>query len=238
MLPGGAVESRGLTPSGTGVPDLLGSPYYELPTRVKFSPDGSLRCLPAGAGENASLAYWRPRRGESFSTFRSRWSGDTSARFLSRNSRQTDVISCSCAPSLMPRGHKTVLPRAYDTKTWEKRDRPPGLPENSLTCVESPKGKRAVVLLNDDVVALWDAERHRLYATLDKNVQIREAAFSPDESMVAMATVNPQKGGPWRLRTRVWKVDSGRSVHPDGDEGVLRHQRLERQERPPARKSG
>jgi len=53
------------------------------------------------------------------------------------------------------KGNVSLSPLVYDTETWEKRDRLPGLPENALTCIESPNGKRAVLFLKGDVVALW-----------------------------------------------------------------------------------
>ncbi len=116
-------------------------------------------------------------------------------------------------------GHRTILPRVYDTKTWEKLDKMPGYPENALTCFEAPKAKRAVVLLKGSLMSLWDSERHRQYAKLDKNVQIRQVAFSPDELMVAIATLQEPEGHEWPrwtsrgFRIRIWSMATGELAH-------------------------
>ena len=117
------------------------------------------------------------------------------------------------------KGHKTMLPRIYDTKTWTRHDVLPDFPANVLTCIEAAKGKRAVVLLKGGVMVLWDCEHHREYARLDKDVQIRQVAFSPDESMVAIATLRDRGDGEWPkwtswgFRIRVWKIATGEVAH-------------------------
>ncbi len=112
-----------------------------------------------------------------------------------------------------PRG-KIISSRIYDTRTWQKLDRLPGFPDDCLTCVEASKTRRVVLFLKGNVVALWDSERHAVYATLDEDVRIREVAFSPDESMVAMATVHKRDDKYWTTyRIRVWKTDTGELVH-------------------------
>ena len=79
---------------------------------------------------------------------------------------------------------------------------------------EAPKSKRAVVLLKDRVLALWDAAQHREYAKLDEDVIVRQVAFSPDESMVALATLHKREDKAGTLyRIRVWKMAAGEQVH-------------------------
>ena len=104
--------------------------------------------------------------------------------------------------------------RVYDTKTWERIDKLPGLPGGIIGYFEAPKSKRAVVLLKDRVLALWNADQHREYAKLDEDVLVHQVAFSPDESMVALATVHKREGTNWAIhRIRVWKMDTGELVH-------------------------
>ena len=79
------------------------------------------------------------------------------------------------------------------------------LPDDALAHIKTPDGKRAVVLLKGNIMALWDVEGHRQYATLDENVKVQEVAISPDQSMVAISTGNNC--------IRIWKLANGELVH-------------------------
>ena len=86
-----------------------------------------------------------------------------------------------------------------------------GLPDDALAHIRTPNGKRAVVLLKGNTMALWDFEGHRQYAKLDEHVRIREVAFSPDQSMVAISTGND---GGWEIDCiRIWNLATGELVH-------------------------
>jgi hypothetical protein len=55
-----------------------------------------------------------------------------------------------------------------------------GLPDDALAHIRTPNGKRAVVLLKGNTMALWDFEGHRQYAKLDEHVRIREVGVRLD----------------------------------------------------------
>jgi WD40 repeat protein len=113
-----------------------------------------------------------------------------------------------------PVGDQAESVRIYDAKTWERKDRLPGMPDGVMRYCESPKSKRAVIVLADRILGLWDAEKHRDYARLDKGVLVERIAFSPDGSMVAVETFNQSYGKYWNIcRIRIWKMDSGELVH-------------------------
>ncbi len=208
-------------------------PHERVPHGIKLSPDGSLAVLLSTWGDCCVVdtKAWKvvrdfeePRVG--------RYGGKLYFPQFTAHGRFL-LFLCS-----MPDvdGYRTVLPRAYDTKTWQRYDRLPGLPENALTCIESPKGKFAVVLLKGpimaqrekdhlgeraergeedwqgSVMALWDSERRCQYARLDEDVRIHEVAFSPDRSMVAIATEHRCPYHPV-YHIRVWKLDTGELVH-------------------------
>ncbi|MGO9114243.1 MAG: WD40 repeat domain-containing protein [Thermoguttaceae bacterium] len=192
--------------------------YGRNPQGIKFSPDGSLAEI-TGKGWGSHCCVIDTKARKIVREFQEDTVGPyictlgfpqftADGRFL--------VFLCSQPDS---NGHRTILPQVYDTKSWEKRDKLPGYPENTLTCIETAKGKKAIVLLKGGVVALWDSERHREYAKLDENVQIRQVAFSPDESMVAMATLHEREGQDWPtwtswgFRIRIWKMATGELVH-------------------------
>ncbi len=184
------------------------------PQGITFSPNGSLAVAIPYRGVGFHWSVWdtktrkvvrdfqEPLVGQHYGTLRfPQFTAD--GRFL--------LFLCSPPGS---NDDTAILPRVYDTKTWEKRNRLPGFPGNVLTCIEAPKGKRTVILLKGNVTALWDSEGHREYAKLDEDVQIRQVAFSPDASMVAMATLHKQGDKYWTIyRIRVWKTATGELVH-------------------------
>ncbi len=187
---------------------------------IKFSPDGSLAVSAGFAGwEGNRCSVIDAKTGKVVRHFQEPMVGRQMGilRFPQFTADGRFLLLLCFQPD--GNGHVTVLPRVYDTKTWVTRDKLPGFPENALTCIEAPKGKRAVVLLKGSVAALWDRERHREYAKLDEDVQIRQVAFSPDESMVAMATLHERGDGywprwtTWGYRIRIWKMATGELVH-------------------------
>lgn len=103
--------------------------------------------------------------------------------------------------------------RAYDTRTWERIGKLPGLPDGVLDYVEGPCGKHAVIRLKEKTLGLWDIAGRREYARLAERVQSCNVAFSPDESMVAIATKH-RHDEKWPFyRVRIWKMDKGDLVH-------------------------
>ena len=110
-------------------------------------------------------------------------------------------------------GHITIVPRAYDTKSGQMYDKLPGLPDNAVACIEAPRRKRAVLLLKGNSMVLWNSERRIKYAKLLEHVRIKEVAFSPDESMVAVSTGRDGEDGGTIDNVSVWRMDSGDLVH-------------------------
>lgn len=91
--------------------------------------------------------------------------------------------------------------RIFDTHTWEQVPRLPDVPEDTLQYIEASSKRCAVIRSKSGGVRLWDLERHAVIAKLDNDTEIEEAAFAPDDSLVAVATA---ERGP-----RVWRTDSG-----------------------------
>ncbi len=103
----------------------------------------------------------------------------------------------------------------YDTKTWRRRQAlPDNMPRDAIAYAPAPTTKRAVYLSKSEVLTLWDAERRRDVARMDENVRLHRAAFSPDESLVAVATAHKVSGDYWgRYRIRIWRVVDGALAH-------------------------
>ena len=200
------------------VKDLKELPYGWNPQNIKFSPDGSLAVFSGDRWEYHCCVIdtktWKVLRDFQAPEV-GRYSGTLGFPQFTADGRFL-VFLCSQPDS---NGNRTILPRIYDTKSWEQRDRLPGFPENLLTCMEVPNGGRAVLFLKGGVVALWDSEQHREYAKLDENVLIRQVAFSRDGSLVVMATLPYESSldGPiWvghNFRIRIWKMATGELVH-------------------------
>lgn len=103
---------------------------------------------------------------------------------------------------------------AYDSKTWQRGGTLPGLPDGVHGYVESRTRKHAVILLKDKTLALWDPAGHRNYAKIAASVESFKVAFSPDESIVAIASEKEHGNGYWPCyRIRLWKTDAGRLLH-------------------------
>jgi hypothetical protein len=181
-----------------------------IPQNIKFSPDGSLAVITGWGASNCCLVdtkTWKLLR-----DFQEPMVGRYGSNlYFPQFTADGRFLLFLCArPDI--KGHVTTVSRAYDTKSWAKLDKLPWLPEDALTCVESPRAKWAVLLLKGNVLALWNSQQRKIYATLDKKVLIQDVVFSHDESMVAV--VSKQEATPSRdYRIRIWKMDSGHIVH-------------------------
>jgi len=106
--------------------------------------------------------------------------------------------------------------RFFDTRSWQRVDSLPDVPQDAVQYLPAAKKSRAVVRSNAGTVSLWDIDRHVAVAELAKDCIDLEtvfspldAVFSPDESQVA---VYEREQG-WRIQhLRVWKTDSGKLV--------------------------
>lgn len=87
------------------------------------------------------------------------------------------VLQCS-EPSL----------RIIDTSTWERVDRLPGIPRDAVGYFPAIKRRRAVIQRKEGAIALWDLDRNAQVVELDTEGTLRDAVFSPDETVVAVVT--------------------------------------------------
>src|SRR5262245_9351910 len=103
----------------------------------------------------------------------------------------------------------------YDTKTWRRLHAPPDdMPRDAIAYITAPTTKRAIYLSKSVALALWDAGQLREIAKLDCSVRLDCAAFSPDESLVAVATAHKFSGDYWgTFRIRIWRVGDGTLAH-------------------------
>ena len=172
------------------------------PEEIRFSPDGSLAAFSGGCGCHVlDTKTWQVlAQFEESGVARSSPRFTADGRFL--------ILHCYY------NGRKASRLRAYDIQSGESRGISIGLPMGALDYVEARSGKRAVILLKDKTVALWDVARRRDYAKLAEHVESCKVAFSPDESIVAIATERQRDDGNWPFyRIRIWKTDAGKLEH-------------------------
>lgn len=120
-------------------------------------------------------------------------------------------------PAFAPDGRHLLLLcgqlslRVYEVGTWQRVQRLPEAPEDAMQYVPAEKLPRAVVRTVAGQVLLWDSANYRAISTLDEGVFIAHAAFSPDESLVAVATARqPGYSSYWGTpRLRLWRSDTG-----------------------------
>ncbi len=192
------------------VPDTSATPVrWYSPDDLKLSPDGSLAAVISFVNCWVfDTRTWQPVR---------RIAGGIPGK----------AGYCFSSPRFTADGRSLLLRRydyddkittlvAYDTTTWESRGKLAGMPDGVRDYVESRTGKHAVILLKNrelEVRALWNPAGHR-YAKLAERVESYKVAFSPDESMVAIATERQHDEGYWpSYRVRVWKTDTGQLVN-------------------------
>ena len=103
----------------------------------------------------------------------------------------------------------------YETTNWNKLKTLRWLPENLHAYIPATKRKRGIILSALGELALWDSDMQQKYAKLDENVCIQRIAFSPDETLIAIATSTPKGcgGNQGHYRIRIWKMDTGDLVH-------------------------
>jgi len=102
----------------------------------------------------------------------------------------------------------------YDAGTGQRIDRLPEAPDDVVKYVPARKSKRAVVQSGTEIVSLWDTAQHREIAKLRENAELYEAAFSPDESLVVVATQSTVRGESWTgASIDIWRADTGAKMH-------------------------
>jgi len=103
----------------------------------------------------------------------------------------------------------------FDTQSWQCANARAEVPAEAIQFVHSPKNWRAIARLKSGEVVLWDTAKHRQICVLGTNVFLERVAFSPDESLVAIATAKSSGylnywGEP---AIHIWKAGSGKLVH-------------------------
>jgi len=181
----------------------ISTPHYTSVSGLSLSPDGAFAAIQRwGDVQLLETKTWR--RVQDFSepiigrrrNLLSHPEFTTDGRFL---------LLRSSEPALL----------VYDTKTWKRRQKlPDDMPRDAVDYVPAPTTKRAVYLSKNNVLTLWDADQRREIAKLDDNVRLDHCAFSPDESLVAVATAQKVSGGYWRpYRIRIWRTEDGTLTH-------------------------
>jgi len=104
--------------------------------------------------------------------------------------------------------------KVYDTKTWEPAPMLPGIPKDAITYIVPPKGANTVYVTKDGTLKIWDAKKQKDIATLDTATVLIRAAFSPDKSLIAAATMpkDPSGYSPHK-QVRVWNLKTGKPVN-------------------------
>jgi WD40 repeat protein len=127
---------------------------------------------------------------------------------------------CLSNPHFTPDGNYLLLQSSqpaliiYQTTTWQRVAAVPGMPDGALAYFPAPQSRRSVYLTATGEIALWNIPEKRKIATLDDNGRIIHLAFSPDQSMVAAATLHgagERFAGVYRVR--IWNADNGALVH-------------------------
>jgi WD40 repeat protein len=126
-------------------------------------------------------------------------------------------INSLFGPAFTPDGHYLLLQtsqpalRIYDTQTWQTESHIAAVPADAVTYFPSADWSRAVIATNAGHVQLWDTAREHAIANLGTGV-LRDAAFSPDRSMVAVVMHVGQTNMSGTLHVRIWDTQSGQLV--------------------------
>ena len=85
--------------------------------------------------------------------------------------------------------------------------------QETLQYFPSVSGRRAVLMTKDHSLALWDVARRQEGTPLDDGLVVHRVAFSPDESLVAIATGPRTHDGASPHRLRIWNVATEKLIH-------------------------
>ena len=187
------------------------------PEEIRLSPDGSLAAFAGGSWCHVlEHRTWQ---------LLPRFEGPPGvARYAPRFTADGRFLLLHCSGYDEKTMMRQVTLRAYDTKSGEDKGQLPGLPDGVLDYVEGTSGKHAVILLKKKTLGLRDIAGHRDYAKLAERIETCKVAFSPDESMVAIATERQRDDGNWPFyRVRIWNTATGKleqELQPTGHHAV------------------
>jgi hypothetical protein len=105
----------------------------------------------------------------------------------------------------------TNLPavQIYDTRSWRLLKQLAGLPAGAIAYYPSSDWKWGVAVFPSGEVSLWDKERERSLARIDLGGELQRVAFSPDDSRVAVVTLDQDQS---MNHLRVWNRTDGKLV--------------------------
>jgi WD40 repeat protein len=162
-------------------------------TRLTISPDGSLAIVEGwGSVYVLDTRTWAESRRFPESSVAEKRYGSSNPHFTPDGKY---LLMQSDQPAL----------RILDTETWQPLPHLQGMPVDALDWFPASSARRSVYLTNNGQVALWNPDEKRDVAVLDGDSSyILSLAWSPDESMVAIATVRqPGDGLPVSCRIRI-----------------------------------
>ena len=105
----------------------------------------------------------------------------------------------------------TNLPavHVYDTRSWRLVKQMAGLPADAIAYYPSSNWKWGVAVFRSGEISLWDKERERSLARIDLGGELERVAFSPDDSRVAVVTLDQDQS---INHLRVWDGADGKLV--------------------------
>ena len=111
---------------------------------------------------------------------------------------------------LLLQGSEPTL-KAFDTTTWQQQPIPAEIPQGALAYYPSGDRQRAVYATRNGTITLWDPLARRDVGVLDVMGKVESLAFSPDQTLVAVATVQEVKEENEFLwyRLRIWEASDG-----------------------------
>jgi WD40 repeat protein len=102
--------------------------------------------------------------------------------------------------------------RIYDTTTWQKIDSLQGIPAGAIAYDPAPDWKHGVVVFPSGEIDLIEADSGRKLAQIDPGDELQSVAYSPDESRVAIVTVNYDPRNDSSGHMRIWDTGTGRML--------------------------
>ena len=173
---------------------------------VTFSPDGKLAAVvnPDCRVSVLETQKWENVRAISAPRLKRVYHSFSHPQFLDEG--RYLILECSEGPALW----------IYDVETWKRVERLPKIPENAVRFLLSPTEKLALVQFEDGAISLWNVSERREIVALDPGVfdkgnLVTNYLFSPDEKLLAVATMTKDKDRVSQLK--ILGTDTGKQLH-------------------------